>query len=93
MKGRKCMDIKKFIIIVYLCITLPVQAQQFKQWGGVIVNKQAVTHVILESRGVTFYYSAGTGFDEVYHTTIKCKTTQEKNQKFNEVYRWLNERN
>ena len=86
------MNIKKFILIV-LFTALPVQAQQFKQFGSVIVNKQAVTHVNLENRGVTFYYSAGTGMDNLYCTTIKCKTTQERYQKFKEIYRWLNERN
>lgn len=87
------MDIRKFIIIVCLFIALPVQAQQFKQFGNVIVNKQAITHVNLENRGVTFYYSASAGMDDLYRTTIKCKTTQEKYQKFKEIYRWLNERN
>ena len=86
------MDIRKFIVIVCLFISLPVQAQQFKQWGGVIVNKQAVTHVKLESDGVTFYYSAGTGVGALYYTTIKCKTAQERNQKFREIHTWLNQK-
>ena len=87
------MDIRKFIIIVCLLLALPVQAQQFKQFGNVIVNKQAVTHVALENRGVTFYYSASSGMDDLYRTTIKCKTTQEKYQKFREIYTWLNQKN
>lgn len=86
------MNIRKFIIIVCLLIALPSQAQQFKQFGNVIVNKQAVTHVILESHGVIIYYSAGTAFDDVYRTTIKCKTAQERNQKFKEVHTWLNQK-
>lgn len=87
------MDIRKFIVIACLFISLPVQAQQFKQWGGEIVNKQAVTHVRLQSDGIEIYYSAGTGNGALYHTSIKCKTAQERIQKFNELYKWLNERN
>lgn len=88
------MDIRKFIIIVCLLISLPVQAQQFKQFGSEIINKQAVTHVKMTKSGVNIYYGAGSSsYESVFQTCIVCKTAQERNQKFKEINKWLNERN
>lgn len=86
------MDIRKFIVIACLFIAVPVQAQQFKQWGGEIINKQAVTHVKMTHNGVNIYYGAGTGYSAVYETHIDCKTAQERVQKFREIHAWLNQK-
>lgn len=87
------MDIRKFIIVLCLFISLPVQAQQFKQFGSEIINKQAITHVKMTNIGVSIYYSAGTSYISAFETCIICKTPQERIQKFNEINKWLNERN
>lgn len=85
------MDIRKFIIVLCLFISLPVQAQQFKQFGSEIINKQAITHVKMTKTGVSIYYGAGTSYTSAFETCIICKTAQERIQKFREVQTWLQE--
>ena len=73
-------------LIMLMLICLPVQAEQFKQFGNEIINKQAVTHVVLMKNSINIYYCAGSdGNYPTYLTLIKASNYDDKMKKFNEI--------
>ena len=85
---------KRILLILFMAICLPVQAEQFKQFGNEIVNKKAVTHVKIYNSSITIFYMAGAGDlynpAEFIKTDINCPDKQVKLKKFNEIKQWLN---
>ena len=81
---------KRILITLFLLICLPVQAEQFRQFGTEIVNRNMVTHVKLNKYSIEIFYSAGNGYSTLFSTIIKTENYTDKMKKFNEIKQWLN---
>ena len=93
----------KKLLITLLISTLPCYAAQFKQWQGVIINKQAISKICpyTNKHGsfIQIYYMSGNGMgygstqSTAFYTTLSYKTDTERNNALKQLLQWLNEKN
>ena len=94
---------KNLIILGLLILTIsPVNATQFKQWQGVIINKQAISKITpyTNKHGsfIQIYYMTGNGMgygttqSNAFYSTLSYKTDTERNNALKQLLQWLNER-
>lgn len=94
---------KKLLITLLLISTVPCYAAQFKQWQGVIINKQAISKIApyTNKNGsfIQIYYMTGNGMgygatqSTSFYTTLSYKTDTERNNALKQLLQWLNEKN
>lgn len=77
----------KKLILSLLLIGLPCQAGQFKEFGGVIVNKQMINYVKLNSGSIDIYYPGYRSY-----TIIKVNDRTKRIKTYNEIKKWLMEK-
>jgi len=85
---------KKLLLILLVSAILPVQAGQFKVWQGYVINRNAVTHVepYGEKAIRVFYPASASNFTETGFSNLRYSNQIERNQKLNEMIKWLNEK-
>ena len=94
---------KNLIILGLLILTIsPVNATQFKQWQGVIINKQAVSKIApyTNKHGsyIRIYHMTGNSMGNgttqanAFYTTLSYKTDTERNNALRHLLQWLNEK-
>ena len=93
---------KKLLITLLLILTVPCYATQFKQWQGVIINKQAISKITPYTNKygsfIQIYYMAGNGMgygstqSTAFYTTLSYKTDTERNNALKQLLQWLNGR-
>lgn len=94
---------KKLLITLLLISIVPCYAAQFKQWQGVIINKQAISKICpyTNKNGsfIQIYYMTGNGMgygstqSTAFYTTLSYKTDTERNNALKQLLQWLNEKN
>lgn len=78
---------KKFLIIICLLFMLPAHADQFKYIGdGITLNRDQVFYIQKVSKNCITIKSNYVSF------TLSYKNVQDRNNKYDEIIKWLNEK-
>ena len=93
---------KKLLITLLLILSGPCYAALFKQWQGVIINKQAISKITPYTNKygsfIQIYYMTGNGMgygttqSNAFYSTLSYKTDTERNNALKQLLQWLNER-